>query len=169
MLLGPGGTSSWLSCQEVSSAPELMRAARSTPSSAHSLKHSWECWEEAAVLALAPSELCHGSKHPVFLPACFMLEVLAMAWLPGDSRAGSVAVLQGQGSGTCSLNAGRVGMSHVRTELLWWPELCPGGTAGSRGVLPACPAAGPIPALGPWLSHGSSGPPEEPWGCRVWL
>lgn len=49
MLLGAGGTSSWLSCQEVSSAPELMRAAHSPPSSAHSLSHSWECWEEAAV------------------------------------------------------------------------------------------------------------------------
>uniref|UniRef100_A0A803VAU9 Serine/threonine-protein kinase 40 n=2 Tax=Ficedula albicollis TaxID=59894 RepID=A0A803VAU9_FICAL len=57
--------------------PELMRAARCSPSSAHSLTHSWECWEEAAVLALAPRELCHGSKHPVFLPVCFMLEVLA--------------------------------------------------------------------------------------------
>lgn len=78
MLLGPGDTSSWLSCQEVSSPPELMRAACCAPSSAHSLTHSWECWEEAALLALAPSELCHGSKHPVFLPVCFMLEVLAM-------------------------------------------------------------------------------------------
>lgn len=79
MLLGPGGTSSWLSCQEVSSAPELMRAAHSSPSSTDSLTHSWECWEEAAVLALAPGELCHGSKHPVFLPVCLMLEVLGAA------------------------------------------------------------------------------------------
>lgn len=118
------------------------------------------------MLALAPSELRHGSKHPVFLPVCFMLEVSAMACLPRDSRAGSVTVLQGQGSSSCSLNAARVGMSQVRTELLWWPELCPGGTASSQEILPASPAAGPFPALGPQLSRGSS---EEPWGCQVWL
>lgn len=115
MLLGPGGTSSWLGCQEVSSAPELMRAAHPAPSSAHCLTHSWECWEEAAVLALAPGELCHGNKHPVFLPVCFMLKVPAVAWLPGDSRAGSVT-----GTGVRQLQPHGAGRSHVRTELLWW-------------------------------------------------
>lgn len=94
------------------------------------------------MLALAPSELCHGSKHPVFLPVCFMLEVLATAWLSRDGHAGSVTVPQGQGSGSCSLSAARAGMSYARTELL-----CPGGTASSQGVLPVSPAAGPFPAL----------------------
>lgn len=136
MLLGPRGTSSWLSCQEVSSAPELMRAAHSTPSNAHSLTHSWECWEEAAVLALAPSELCHGSKHPVFLPVCFMLKVPAH----GLAARGQPCRICGgaTGTGVRQLHPHSAGRSHVRTELLWWPELCPSGTASSQGVLPAC-------------------------------
>uniref|UniRef100_A0A8C5IMV9 Serine/threonine-protein kinase 40 n=1 Tax=Junco hyemalis TaxID=40217 RepID=A0A8C5IMV9_JUNHY len=152
MLLGAGGTSSWLSCQEVSSAPELMRAAHPAPSSAHSLSHSWECREEAALLALAPSELCHGSKHPVFLPVCFMLEVLATAWLPRDSHAGSVTVPQGQRSGSCSLSAARAGMSHVRTGLL-----CPGGTASSQGILPVSPAAAPFSVLATMVAQAHQG------------
>lgn len=77
------------------------------------------------MLALAASELCHGSKHPVFLPVCFMLKVPAMAWLPRDNCGGAT------GTGVRQLQPYSAGRSHVRIELLWWPELCPGGTAGS--------------------------------------